>query len=558
MNLLTLLRWLTWFLLFIGTFLFVVLGSSRRINIYDEGLILEGANRVANGELPHRDFYANYGPAQFFVLAVLFKTFTPTVLVERIWDALVRTATAMLVVYIAFRFASRFRAYLAFVVCLIWLVSWGKFSGYPVFPALLFTLVSVVFLLPWFDGQQSPFWLACAGVAIALVTLFRYDVGFFSFVAEILILGGFLRLHPRAGRQQWSNTLALISYVGGTAVILIPVAFLYWAAGMISAFWFDVVSFPLHTYASMRSLPFPIPRLSTVREHPGELGQLVIYFLPCAWATVGFYLISRDRPDPHATNRDVGLSNVLSKRTWSIVLLCTLSIMLSLKGLVRVSGLHLALAIVPAIVVFSVVCDTSAARKKSLLLIVTGLSTFLLLVSTAVTVPRIYRTLHQNLSWLLSSQAWATPAIYPSVGTCRPSPGLERIACFTLDASRIAAIEYLQKNTRENEPIFVGVGRHDKIFVNNIAFYFVAKRRPATKWYHFDPGLQTSEKIQREIILELETVQPRYIVFDTSWDDHMEPNRSAISSGVLLLDDYIWTHYKPVAMFERMAVMKRM
>lgn len=118
-------------------------------------------------------------------------------------------------------------------------------------------------------------------------------------------------------------------------------------------------------------------------------------------------------------------------------------------------------------------------------------------------------------------------------------------------------IEYLQKNTRENEPIFVGLGRHDKIFVNDIAFYFVAKLRPATKWYHFDPGLQTSEKIQREIILDLETVKPRYVVLETDWDNIMEPNSSAISSGVFLLDDYIWTRYKPIALFETITVMER-
>lgn len=323
MNLPTPLRLLTWLLLFTCTLLFVVLGTSRGINVYDEGLILEGANRVANGGFPHRDFYANYGPAQFFVLAFLFKTFSPAVLVERVWDAFVRTATAMLIAYIAFRLASRFQAYLALLVCLIWLVSWG-FPGYPVFPALLFTLVSVVFLLPWFDRQQSHFRLVCAGVATALVTLFRYDVGFFSFVAETLVLGAFLRLHPREGRNRWSNTLALMAYAGGTAVILVPLAFLYWAAGVVSDFWFDIVSFPSHTYASMRSLPFPSPRLSTIKEHPDQLAQLVIYFLPFAWATAAFYLISRNRSDRRPTNRDLVLSKLLSKRTWPIILLCTM------------------------------------------------------------------------------------------------------------------------------------------------------------------------------------------------------------------------------------------
>jgi hypothetical protein len=58
----------------------------RDINVYDEGLIVFGAIRVMNGDVPYRDFYANYGPAQFYVLAGLFKVFGPSILISRIWD----------------------------------------------------------------------------------------------------------------------------------------------------------------------------------------------------------------------------------------------------------------------------------------------------------------------------------------------------------------------------------------------------------------------------------------------------------------------------------------
>jgi hypothetical protein len=41
-------------------FLFVTMGLG--VNVYDEGLIVFGAMRVMNGDVPYRDFYANYGP----------------------------------------------------------------------------------------------------------------------------------------------------------------------------------------------------------------------------------------------------------------------------------------------------------------------------------------------------------------------------------------------------------------------------------------------------------------------------------------------------------------
>ena len=66
--------------LFLSAFLFIFATMKRFGSIYDEGLILTGAMRVANGEIPHRDFYANYGPAQFYVVALLFKLFGPSVM----------------------------------------------------------------------------------------------------------------------------------------------------------------------------------------------------------------------------------------------------------------------------------------------------------------------------------------------------------------------------------------------------------------------------------------------------------------------------------------------
>jgi hypothetical protein len=56
-------------------FLFLIITMYRFVNPYDEAVILVGSTRVLSGDIPYRDFYANYGPAQFYVLAALFKLF---------------------------------------------------------------------------------------------------------------------------------------------------------------------------------------------------------------------------------------------------------------------------------------------------------------------------------------------------------------------------------------------------------------------------------------------------------------------------------------------------
>ena len=73
------------------------LTMDRTVNIYDEGIILTAAMRVAAGDIIHRDFYANYGPAEFYVVSWLLKAFGQSILPERIFDLSMRAGIATLI-----------------------------------------------------------------------------------------------------------------------------------------------------------------------------------------------------------------------------------------------------------------------------------------------------------------------------------------------------------------------------------------------------------------------------------------------------------------------------
>lgn len=45
--------------------LYDVIGVTRGINVYDEGLAVVGATRVLAGEIPYRDLWTLYGPGQY-------------------------------------------------------------------------------------------------------------------------------------------------------------------------------------------------------------------------------------------------------------------------------------------------------------------------------------------------------------------------------------------------------------------------------------------------------------------------------------------------------------
>ncbi len=68
--------------------------------------------------------------------------------------------------------------------------------------------------------------------------------------------------------------------------------------------------------------------------------------------------------------------------------------------------------------------------------------------------------------------------------------------------------------------------------------------------------MQTTVPIQREMIAELSSKRPEFVVIESQWDNAREPNGSALSSGVTILDDYIRGHFTPVATFGTVSVLQ--
>jgi hypothetical protein len=101
--------------------------------------------------------------------------------------------------------------------------------------------------------------------------------------------------------------------------------------------------------------------------------------------------------------------------------------------------------------------------------------------------------------------------------------------------------------------IFVALDRDDKILINSVALYFAVGRLPGRRWHQFDPGLQTRADIQTAIT-DLQRNQVRRIVRDASFEDASEPNGSARSSDIKLLDHYLDKNYRRVASSGNVAI----
>jgi len=115
-------RWLVFFLIFVASSVLLFFGMQTVPSTYDEGISLTAAMRIAEaGQVPHRDFYAIYGPAQFYSLAWLFKLFGESLFVERLLYTLITGLIVSAVYYITSEYCGRFVTVWTTVTIALWL-----------------------------------------------------------------------------------------------------------------------------------------------------------------------------------------------------------------------------------------------------------------------------------------------------------------------------------------------------------------------------------------------------------------------------------------------------
>jgi 4-amino-4-deoxy-L-arabinose transferase-like glycosyltransferase len=87
----------------------------------DEGIILQGAQRVLNGQVLYRDFFSYFTPGSYYLLALLFKVFGSSILVARtalaVYGAMFSTFTYLLARPVCPRWVALLAAYLVTITC---------------------------------------------------------------------------------------------------------------------------------------------------------------------------------------------------------------------------------------------------------------------------------------------------------------------------------------------------------------------------------------------------------------------------------------------------------
>jgi hypothetical protein len=523
-------------LVFALSFLVLALSMAPEVNPIDEGLVLTGSMSVAAGDIPHRDFYALYGPGQFYVVAGLFHLFGQAVLVERLYDLVVKALLVSFVYLVSLHLMRTMYAALTSAFCVLWIADAGNFPAYPIWPCLLLILASIWIALPLFDGAYSVTRLVLIGLCVGAVALFRYDMGILAlavYSAEFALFG-LLEREPFGSRPRRLGAL-LAPFWGAAGLVLIVLASVYVRYGIAQDFKFQIITYPSSHYVAMRELPFPM-----ITRH--TLHGMIIYFSIVVIVSVLLLIVSQFK--------QLNLRQGRHQESWIAILIAAFAAGLYFKGVVRVSVIHMMSSIIPSFILLGLVVDRLMLRQRpfanGLLAVPVVIAAIFAVVPSISAVRGVEVRVRDNLRAGIEVDR-----------RCDPEQGLTRARCFVLPDPELATIRYVVAHSKPDEPILVATGMNDKTFANNMALYFLAGRKPATKWAEFDPGLQNSEPIQAEMVGELEKNQPPLVVLDTEWDDLKEPNGSAKHSGVSVLDDYIHQHYQEVTKFDPYIVLQR-
>lgn len=531
-------------LLFVAAFVLLFLGMTRQPNYYDEAIMLTGASRVAAGEVPYRDFYVIYGPAELYIFAGLFKLFGTSVLVTRLFDLTVESLTVAAMYAIASCYARRSYALCTAVVTFLWLYGLEFTLGIAAVPVTLLNLIATALLVPLFTQLVSRKKIAAAGALAGMSFLFRIDTGIGLVLVHACVMAGAVWLWERDLAASFKAFVAnLWPYLAGFAAVVVLPATYFLSVSRLYPILLDIFILQSRYYVRYRHLPFP----GFHWRRPELLGV----YLPVAVVCVALVLLVNSMRRTKSAEHDFDLQRYRG----ILFAFGLLAFVMFFKSVVRVGLAACYLAMLPAMIVTSMLLTRTKLLPGIIRACVVLIGIFTFVTSLLVSV-RETRTLMRNhpvparvLDVLRGRDDSAFEAAW-----CRLDNPLTRGFCFISDEPRLRTAIYIESHTRPGQRILDGTVRHDRVFANDNLVYFASQRLPATYWNEYDAGVQSSYEVQAEMVHELEVGKTPYIVLDSELEGMNEPNDSSKSTGVTLLDEYIHGHYVPVQTFGEMAI----
>src|SRR3954447_15822189 len=233
-------RWLIYLVLYLVAAGISAITVYKGVQPNDEGLMLQAARRIAQGQVPYSNFWWYYPPGQPYLLGGLWSLFGPSLMTWRVIRVLTDATVAVLAFSLARREASLRTSLFAWGGAALAMAQLPQPHPFPI--ALALALTSLLL----FDRRP-----VLAGIAAGVCAFWRLE--FAGYLALGILLAYAIRPLPRPNRARAAGRFALSAVLSGAALFAPVVA----AAGLSKA-WDLVVRYPIVDFGRYQSLPFPI------------------------------------------------------------------------------------------------------------------------------------------------------------------------------------------------------------------------------------------------------------------------------------------------------------
>lgn len=216
---------------------------------HDEGIVLQGAERILRGEVPYRDFFSFYTPGSFYLVAGLFKVFGDSFVVARSSIAVIGAGCCVITYLLARRVCSRNIALLAAALTMTNSVA-HRFMVLHNWYSAFFAFLAIYATVRLWESRSKG-WALAIGFLAAATTMIEQSRGAglcLGFIVSYLILLIFKK-------QKLVRGAGLAFLALGFAVPLI-VTFLYFRSTHGTAAMLQDWFWPLQHYAGPNKVPY--------------------------------------------------------------------------------------------------------------------------------------------------------------------------------------------------------------------------------------------------------------------------------------------------------------
>jgi hypothetical protein len=556
---------------------------SGRIDQFDDSIPLVHGMLVQQGRIPHLDFSYFYPPLGLYLNAVAFSLFGRTVVATR----LVGILLYILVLLLTERFfQSRFPQSRPLVPAAVLLVaaSIGTALNLSPWPGFAFSLITLLTYLCFQSSQWNRrLGIGISGILTGLALLYRVNFG--AYVAVVIFTDLLLQWwfsSEERWRRHWlkDGLLDLMAYAGPLVVCCVSLCL--WAYGpniLQGVYQFTVTTqkimylrgFIILEYSAELVCALVLPFgwfVFRILKGKDQLSAKALIPIIFAVVILGLALVGHTRPSIAAIVVVLEVACVVFLHLWVyrleqsefcvLLFLClVLHYYLSRADLPHWRILPVVESILVGFLVFSRFDwekhEVASPVSRGTALAVLGAASCVLLTANDFRPAAVHmRNGPKVLASLIRHPHWSDTEHLLS-----PAPPAPTWAFIYSDKDELQALHYLRKITGSNDPIFVGVKDHSRVFFSNLRIYWLADRPIGTRVFQLETRVATEPDVQQGIIADLERNDVKCVVLDLKQLEGDDTFRQIGYVGSKLLDQYIEGHFREEARFGKLAVLTR-